>query len=255
MSEDHRQFDEGLCVSQSVPSSRKRLAASLRNTAMRIVGPDRVARIWWRFRGRESDHFTGDRKRRFEYMYETGYWVRGEDGPLSGWGSSLEATGSIRQELPKLLQTLQAQSLLDLGCGDFTWMKTVELPCPYIGVDIVPQVIGENEAKFADDQRSFIVLDACEEELPPADVVLCREVLFHLSFEDMEKMFANVKRCGARYFIATTNVDVRINLDIPSGEHSDRNLELEPLRLPKPEHALWDGALAEGRVLGVWKIR
>ena len=242
-------------MSQFARSSRKRLAASLRNAVMRIVGPDMVARIWWRFRGRDSDHFFGDRKRRFEYMYETGYWVRGQNGPLSGWGSSLEATGAIREELPKLLQSLDARSLLDLGCGDFTWMKEVKLPCPYIGVDIVPQVIADNEAKFRNPQRHFLVLDACEEELPPADIVLCREVLFHLSFDDMERMFANVKRSGARYFIATTNVDVEINLDIPSGEHSDRNLELEPLRLPKPEHALWDGALAEGRVLGVWKIR
>jgi SAM-dependent methyltransferase len=235
-------------------SRSRKMTAVLRNAAMRIAGPDMIGRLWWRLRGRSSDHLRGDRKSRFEYMYRTGYWVQGQDGPLSGWGSSLEATRTIRDELPKLLVELGAKRLLDLGCGDFTWMRQVDLPCPYVGVDIVPEVIAANQREFGNETREFLVLDACEQALPAADVILCREVLFHLSFRDMEKLFANVRRSGARYFIATTNMSVSINLDIPSGEHSDRNLSIAPLNLGPPERTLWDGAVAQ-RVLGVWKLQ
>ena len=232
-----------------------KFVATMRNAAMRVFGADAIGRIWWRIRGRERGHLYGDRRARFEFMYRTGFWVQREAGPLSGWGSSLDATHSIRTELPKLLQKLSARSLLDLGCGDFTWMREIDLPCPYVGVDIVPGLIADLQREFANAQRKFLTLDACEEPLPKADVVLCREVLFHLSFADMQRLFANVKTTGARYFIATTNPSVATNLDIPSGEHSDRNMAIPPLSLGEPEVSLWDGALAEGRVLGVWKLR
>lgn len=241
--------------SGSAPSVGQRLRAQLRNLAMSVAGPDLVGRLWWRIRGRGREHIRGDRRARFEYMYKSGYWLQGaKEGPLSGWGSSLDATKSIREELPSVLRELGASSLLDLDCGDFTWMKEIELPCPYIGVDIVPALIADNQQRFGSGERKFLVLDACESALPKADVVLCREVLFHLSFRDMQKLFANVKASGARYFIATTNPKCAINLDIPSGEHSDRNLAIAPLNLGPPDRTLWDGALAEERVLGVWKL-
>ena len=229
--------------------------ARLRNALMRILGPDAVARVWWRLRGRETDHFRGDLKQRFSFMYDTGFWVGGDSsGPLSGWGSSVESTKALRDELPALLREIRATSLIDIGCGDFTWMKLIDLPCSYVGIDIVPSVIEHNAQQFARADRSFAVTDACSEPVPTADVALCREVLFHLSFADSLRLMANVSASGARYLLATTNPHVALNLDIPSGEHSDRNLELAPLNLGPPDRTLWDGAVAKDRVLGLWKL-
>src|SRR4051794_3921234 len=117
-------------MSSTERSSSTTLTASLRNIAMRFVGADAVGRLWWRLRGRSTNHLVGNRKNRFEYMYRSGFWVQGKDCPLSGLGSTLEATHSIRNELPNLLRDISTQSLLDVGCGDFTWMKEVDLPCP-----------------------------------------------------------------------------------------------------------------------------
>jgi hypothetical protein len=44
-----------------------------------------------------------------------------------------------------VLHDLGAQSLLDAGCGDFNWMRTVDLPgIKYIGVDVVSDLIERN---------------------------------------------------------------------------------------------------------------
>lgn len=131
----------------------------------------------------------------------------------------------------------------------------VDLPCRYIGIDIVPSVIERNMRQFGRPDRSFAVVDACSEDIPDADVVLCREVLFHLSFADSLRLMVNVRASGARYPLATTNPHIGVNLDIPSGEHSDRNLEIGPLKLGPPQQSIWDGAITKDRVLGLWKLR
>ena len=59
--------------------------ARLRNVLIRTVGPEAVARLWWQLRGRGTDHFRGDLKKRFSFMYDTGFWVGG-DTSLSGMG-------------------------------------------------------------------------------------------------------------------------------------------------------------------------
>jgi hypothetical protein len=46
------------------------------------------------------------------------------------------------------LTKVNAYNIVDLGCGDFYWMKEVDLPCKYIGLDIVQEVIEENKEMY-----------------------------------------------------------------------------------------------------------
>jgi hypothetical protein len=42
-----------------------------------------------------------------------------------------------------------AKTLLDAGCGDFNWMRHVNLKLDqYIGIDVVPELICENQRQF-----------------------------------------------------------------------------------------------------------
>lgn len=79
---------------------------------------------------------------RFCETYESRTWVAG-DGQmsLSGQGSEHVAARAIVDGLPSLLAGLGCRTLLDVGCGDWNWMREVRLPCAYIGIDIVPEVI------------------------------------------------------------------------------------------------------------------
>jgi hypothetical protein len=38
--------------------------------------------------------------------------------------------------------------LLDIPCGDFNWMKLLNLGVDYIGADIVGELIAENRRRF-----------------------------------------------------------------------------------------------------------
>jgi hypothetical protein len=68
-------------------------------------------------------------------------------------------TETIRQTLPALLAELRVESMLDLPCGDFNWMKQVELPVSrYIGADIVEPLIAKNQGQYgksSEPSRSF----------------------------------------------------------------------------------------------------
>jgi hypothetical protein len=209
-----------------------------------------------RRRGTATTHLNDpDLAHRFDHIYKFGIWTHGDSTvPLSGEGSSLAATDSVRSALPALLTTLGARSLLDLGCGDFTWMRHVPLEQSYIGVDIVESVIRENQRLYAGDTRSFLRLDATREPLPAADVVLCREVLFHLGFADCFAVLRRIRESGARYLIATTDEGTLFNADIASGDFRVLNLRARPFRFGAPMTALADAANSSTRQLAVWDI-
>lgn len=187
---------------------------------------------------------------RFREIYRLGVWVhRDNQDARSGLGSELAATDSVRSQLIDILSTTACGRLLDVGCGDWTWMQNVALPCNYLGIDVVPEVIAANQAHEREGV-AFQLLDAIRDPLPKADVALCREVLFHLSFEDGLKVLANIKR-SAKWLIATTD-DTWFNSNIRTGDYRPLNLRQRPFVLPAPQQIIQDHAVFPGRTLGVW---
>ena len=209
--------------------------------------------LGWR---RKLPHLQAEsREERFARIYEAGVWrLDDPNSPASGWGSSLAATELVRRALPALLERLSAETLLDVGCGDFTWMKDVALSCAYVGIDIVPSIIAANRDAYGSPRRTFMLCDAVKETLPEADVVLCREVLFHLSFADAIAALKNIFAGDRRYLITTTDHDTAFNSDIETGDFRLVNLEKRPFRLPPPLFEIGDSAVAKGRRLGVWNM-
>jgi 2-polyprenyl-3-methyl-5-hydroxy-6-metoxy-1,4-benzoquinol methylase len=204
-------------------------------------------------RGYITEHLQNQKvSERFRDIYKLGVWVHEDNQESrSGRGSGASVTDQLVTGLPILLKKLECVTLLDVGCGDWNWMTDVELPCNYIGVDIVPEVIDANK-QYERDGVSFILANASEDELPQADVVLCREVLFHLSFEDGKAALSNIKK-NAKWLIATTDNSIWFNSDIHSGDFRNINLQFSPYKLPLPNKIILDDALSPGRVLGVWK--
>lgn len=190
----------------------------------------------------------------FRSIYDTGVWLGEGRSSLSGAGSELAAVSTILLRLPDLLAQLDCRHLVDVGCGDLNWMHRIldGAPFEYTGCDIVPSVIERSIAKYATDRIRFRHLDATRDPLPQGDVVLCREVLFHLSFQDIFQLIRNVKTSGARYFITTTENSIWFNSDIVSGDFRSINLRRRPFRFPEPIAEISDDAVRAGRVLAVW---
>lgn len=122
----------------------------------------------------------------FQKIHDEKGWHSQES--VSGWGSELKNTAQIIRELPGLLGRYGVRSMLDAPCGDFNWMRHVNLDgIDYIGADIVQTLVTANQATWTSPSRRFVHLDLLRDPLPDADLILCRDCLFHFSHAEDRK--------------------------------------------------------------------
>ncbi len=193
----------------------------------------------------------------FHLIYETNHWGAAQ---RSGAGAALDQTTILIDALVALLNELRVSTLLDLPCGDLSWMRHLDVAgMTYIGADIVAEVIATNRAALAGPSRSFRVLDLTRDDLPAADLLLCRDCLVHLSFADARAALANVSRSPIAYFLSTTFADCRENEDIVTGDWRPINLQRPPFSLPTPirlisEQCTEGDGLFTDKSLGLWRV-
>ncbi|MGH3495671.1 MAG: methyltransferase domain-containing protein, partial [Sciscionella sp.] len=115
----------------------------------------------------------------FTEIYRSQAWGSRESS--SGTGSELRATDNIRANLPDMLSRIGATSLLDAPCGDWNWMRHIDLPVRrYYGVDIVAPLIESDRTRFGNEHRQFTVADLTLDPLPRADAVIASLALHHV---------------------------------------------------------------------------
>jgi len=164
----------------------------------------------------------------FTEIYEKNLWASPES--VSGGGSEMQNTKVIRNELPVLIQKFGIQSILDIPCGDWNWMKSVDLcGASYIGADIVEPLIGLNKANHPN--VDFRVLDITKDNLPKVDLIFTRDCLGHLSNDNVLKAIRNCKENGAKYLLATSFTKFNHNNDITDGGWKCINLMIDPFFL------------------------
>lgn len=191
----------------------------------------------------------------FRHAYRHNIW--GDAESVSGPGSGLVRTKRFREEIPSLLGEIGASFLLDAGCGDFNWMKEVQPIEQYLGIDIVPELIVHCRERHGGERRTFMHGDITRDALPRADVILCRDCLVHLSFEDALAAVRNFKRSQSRYLLATTFIAFPENFNITTGEWRRLNMERHPFNFPPPDRQIDeycphpDGA---DKRLGLWRL-
>lgn len=189
----------------------------------------------------------------FTVIYKENYWK--SSASCSGLGSTLESTVNIRREVPKLIRHLKINTFLDLPCGDYHWMKEVDLPVTqYIGGDIVSDLIEQNKLKYFDDGISFVTLNLIEDKLPNSEMIMCRDCLVHLSYNDIHKAFENIKRNNIKYILTTTFPDLLRNEDVITGGWRMLNLEKPPFDLPNAIKLIEENETKAGnrKCLGLW---
>ena len=219
---------------------------------MTAAGKAREALSRWR-NGRSASRA---RQAEFEQIYRENAWLGIES--RSGPGSDLSHTEAIRDALPRLIREFSIQSLLDCPCGDFFWMQRVPLDgVTYIGLDIVDEIIQRNRRTFASASRRFERRDAVREAMPRADLVLSRDFLVHLSFDDAWAALANITGSGARLFLATTFDELDENEDIATGRWRPLNLTRPPFNFPAPLEMVYERRMrttGRDKALGLWRM-
>jgi hypothetical protein len=194
---------------------------------------------------------------KFNTIYKNNSW--GDPESVSGTGSNMLQTAVIRNELPNIIKTLDIQSMLDIPCGDFNWMSTVNLEIDYIGADIVSDIIEKNNKKYSNDKRKFVSLDVTKDDLPKVDIIFCRDCLVHFSFNDINKAIKNIKRSESKYLLTTSFTRPAENVDIETGSWRPLNLQFPPSSLSEPimlinENCNENNGIYSDKSLGLWKI-
>jgi hypothetical protein len=196
---------------------------------------------------------------RFQRIVQTNLW--GAATSASGLGSETAATEAVREALPSLLQRLGARSVLDAPCGDAGWIMDCIQDLDYVGVDIVPSLTAANSlrAQWGEVPGLFLTADITRDELPRADVILCRDCLVHLSFDNVDRAVARFRKSGARWLLTTTFPEWEVNLDCEDGDWRALNLQRAPFDWPKPVELInercdeGDGGWRD-KSLGLWRI-
>jgi hypothetical protein len=197
----------------------------------------------------------------FDRIYEKNAWASA--GSVSGPGSERRETEDVRALLPPLLARLGVGAMLDAPCGDFAWMREVDLGgCDYVGGDIVAALVAANGAAYGGPRRKFLRLDVRSDPIPKVDLIFCRDCLIHLSFPDGLAALANFRRSGAAWLLTTTHPDIAENLPIRTGDYRPVDLMKPPYRLPPPVEihrdryapAQGETLLDPGKSLGLWRL-
>ena len=94
----------------------------------------------------------------FNDIYRTNRW--GGKDSISGKGSDADQTRIITEALPVLFTNYDVHTVLDIPCGDFHWMKNVDLSnINYTGADIVNDLILQNQENYTTQNIQFSHLD------------------------------------------------------------------------------------------------
>lgn len=194
----------------------------------------------------------------FETIYRKHTWGRES---RSGAGSEAGQTAVIAREMPSLIEEMGVRSILDAACGDYGWMSKIALDIDsYVGLDIVPEMVADNQKKYGGDSVRFLHLDITRDELPRADLILCRDCLVHMSYRDIFRSLRAFKASGSTYLLTTTYPGLlKRHWNIVTGMWRPLDFELPPFSFPKPLKLVNENTTEltdyKAKSLGLWAIR
>lgn len=210
---------------------------------------------------------SNERSEFFTRIYQDNLWTDGES--RSGQGSGQWFTKKLADGLPGALRDLGVSRLLDVPCGDFNWMQTVDLTgVDYIGGDIVPEMIEANNAAHGSPSRRFMVLDIVTDMLPPADMIFIRDCFIHFSNDLVFQSLKNIVRSDIKYLCLGTlplelypqvaNVDLERTQNGVNFEYRPIQFESAPYSFPAPILEIEDNADGSGApwitTMAVWEM-
>ena len=181
---------------------------------------------------------------------------------VSGYGSFLRSTTAIRNFLPNIIQKYSITSIVDCPCGDWNWMQHVDLSMvDYLGLDILPEIIEQNNEKFSKNNIKFDVFDILYQIPPACDLLICRDLLFHMSLSNMELAAQNLQRCKSKFILTTTFPNVKKNCELTIPElnanwgYRDINVELSPIDFKNCIDEINEGKHCHNRSMRLYEMQ
>ena len=162
----------------------------------------------------------------FDDIYAKSLW-----GVGSGGGSDPDALGPYLAYLQNMLRTVNIRSILDLGCGDWRYVRTLDLcGADYVGIDCVRSVVDENTRKYSGDRVRFVFGDLLDMDFPPADLLICKDVLQHLPTEGVLRILPKLEKFPCCLLTNDWGSNVR-DIGDTSNPYAGLDLQSEPFSL------------------------
>ena len=204
-------------------------------------------------------YFSGSIKEKFTDIYHKNKWK--SNLTRSGTGSTPEQTKELIKLLPHLFQDFQITSIVDCPCGDFSWMRKIDLKeIEYVGYDIVKEIIEKNKSLYLSDSTSFDVLDVTEKSFKKRDLIFVRDLFVHFSYKDIFKALINIKKSNSNLILTTNFPEIKSNYDIATGQWRGINLLLPPFNFPDPIRIVHESNTEysqkelQSKNLSLWKV-
>jgi SAM-dependent methyltransferase len=208
---------------------------------------------------------TVDLKSYFKKVYDDEVWLTNEysDVALSGAGSSKSITTNLCNELATIIQQYNIKNIVDCGCGSFNYLiplvdflhKNIN---SYIGIDIVDHIIDDNK-KYSNNKFNFIIDDICStDKIQNADLVICKEVLMHISTKLINDFFRNLKNRNVKYVLISSfrneKSPPRVDGVSGLGVLFKINLFTNPYNFGGPLAVITESDVSDDAKLYMWKV-
>jgi Methyltransferase domain len=187
----------------------------------------------------------------FTAIYAEKKWTPGSDAFDSGTGSSDERittayVRAVRDWLERIGST--KLTIVDLGCGDFrVGRQFVDLCSHYVGIDVVRPLVEHLITAFASPKVEFLHRNILEDSLPDGDICFLRQVLQHLSNDQIQTVLHLVQRYRwtvitehhpSSAFFRAPNLDKPHGADIRLFDRSGVFLDKAPFNVPRQRFEL-----------------
>lgn len=164
-------------------------------------------------------------------------------GPGSGPGSTVDYTEKYRRFIEAYIETRGIRSVVDLGCGDWQFSRLIDWKdVIYTGLEVVPEVVERLKVEHGTLQRSFCLVDQDDPYIPPADLVIVKDVLQHLPSRAILRLIPKLLQGRHALLINDRDPDSSVNNhDIGVGGYRRLDLSLPPFSLRGSEVFSFEG--------------
>jgi hypothetical protein len=212
---------------------------------------------------------TSIRKIIFKLIFKTNHWGRYQkidpkNLQVSGVGSipNTKQTQSIIEGLSNFCKKENIESILDMPCGDFAWMKDfmkLNNNILYTGYDVVEDIIEINNSIYSQTNIKFFTKDIVEiEDYGNFDLVFIRDFFIHISNKEIIKVINSLKNSKIKFFAFSSHNNTfsssekhDLNSDVALGQHRKLNMCIEPFYMKDYYFSISEGI--DGRFINFYK--
>ena len=166
----------------------------------------------------------------FTRIYKLDSWALG-----SGPGSLATANRPLIRLVESFIRENSVKSIVDFGCGDWQYMSDIDIHgADYTGFDVVDEVLLWNRQLYSRPNVRFERSPSDPEVLPPADLLLVKDVLIHLPNAFVSRLIA-CTTSKYKFILAVnnrTNSTSEYNIDIQPGSFRPIDLSRPPFSIP-----------------------